>query len=150
MFYFLALFLCSHSNSCTLARPWASHRCLYTVVRCMGKLVPSAALPGTLIAPGTAPSAPDTFPLPKGRSKHMPDKYLSFIYPQECLLSSHASFEQRPAFVLMLAHIGTPGSYQLHLQCRSWNGLLKCISLASFRWPQTSTGLLSSSVDPKK
>lgn len=55
------------SNSCTWARLWASPRCRCTAVRCTGKPAPSAAWPGTLTAPGTAPSVPDTSPPPRGR-----------------------------------------------------------------------------------
>ncbi|TKS65203.1 Semaphorin-3aa Semaphorin-1A [Collichthys lucidus] len=58
-------FFDSHSNSCTLARPSVYRRCLYTGARCMGKLALSAAWPETLIAPGTAQSAPDTFLRPR-------------------------------------------------------------------------------------
>lgn len=77
----LCSFFYSHSNSCTLARPWVYRRCLYTVAKCMGKLALSAAWPETLTAPGTAPSARDTFLPPRGRSMQTPNKSLTFIYP---------------------------------------------------------------------
>lgn len=76
----LCSFFCSHSNSCTLALAWAYRRCLYIAVRCMGKLAQSAAWPETLIAPGMAANARDTFLPPRGRSMNASNKSLTFLF----------------------------------------------------------------------
>lgn len=109
-------FFCSHSNSCTLARAWVYHRCLYTVARCMGKLALSAAWPETLIAPGTAASARDTFLPPRGRSLHAPNTSLTFCLSSEGLLSLHASFQQHPAFCINAVIRSHTWELSVHLQ----------------------------------
>lgn len=109
-------FFYSHSNSCTLARPLVYRRCLYTGARCMGKLALSAAWPETLIAPGTAQSAPDTFLRPRGRRTHTPNKSLTFIYPRRGLLSLYASFQQHPAFVSNAVTCSHTWELSVHLQ----------------------------------
>lgn len=124
-FYVLTVSFGSHSNSCTSDQPWVYRRCLYTVARCMGKLAPSVAWPETLIAPGTAPNAQDTFQLPRGRSMHT----LNTL----CLssLASHAPLRKTlPLYYCrhMLEHLGiisTPAVW-----CCNYlsNALLKGIS----------------------
>lgn len=101
----------SHSNSCTLARPWVYRRCLYIVARCMGKLALSAAWPETRTAPGTAPSAPDTFLPPRGENTHTHSVTLTYskqitgLYlSSEGLLSLRASSQLLPAFVSIRSH----------------------------------------------
>ncbi|TKS90815.1 Semaphorin-3aa Semaphorin-1A [Collichthys lucidus] len=99
------------SNSCTLARPSVYRRCLYTGARCMGKLALSAAWPETLIAPGTAQSAPDT------------------SYGQE----------QHPAFVSNAVTCSHTWELSVHLQFAVaigfLNALLKGISMHNFVSP---------------
>lgn len=84
-----------HSNSCTSARPSASHRCRCTAARSTGRPVPSAAWPATPTALGTAPSAPATSLQPRGRS---PD-CISFVWPLRLLacLQSFVRHHRTPA-----------------------------------------------------
>lgn len=103
--YIPALSLCPRSNSCTSALAWACRRCLCIAARCTGKLAPSAAWPGTLTAPGTAASARDTSPPPRGRSlRATRTNPWPFVYPRVGLAE--------PACFSFASHAVTPGSYQ--------------------------------------
>lgn len=140
-----------NSSSCSWARLWASRRCRCTAARSTGRPAPSAAWPGTLTAPGTAPSAPDTFPPPRGRwGKHVhahagthagaADKYLPFISPR-CLLSSRSSCARRHGFCVNDVTGGRTWELSAHLQPAA--ALLKGVSVHR-RLSLTSTGLLTS------
>lgn len=127
---FTPVFRPDFSNSCTWARLWASRRCPCTAARCTGKPAPSAAWPGTLTAPGTAPSVPDTFPLPRGRRARSLAKYLPSISPQ-CLPSSSASCARRRGFCVNDVTRGCTWELSAHLQCAVAVGLIALCSRAS-------------------
>lgn len=131
----------SHSNSCTSARPWVCRRCLCTAVRCTGRLAPSAAWPGTLIAPGTVPSARDTFPPPRGTTTHTTNNMFNLHLSSEELLAK-LPFSAASSFSIVVTHLGViaaPALWRLRLAVKS---LLQGLSIFGVVFLKTPSGPL--------